>query len=758
MRIGEIISKNRKKGIIVIIFITLIFSGIILINGIKYEMEEESFLPENEIVETNERIIEEYTNEYTVPILVKSKNGNVLEKNDLVEMLNVEKQIYENFSVESLSIADIISSLLLSLNNITDMSYKNKIKAINDIGDAKITQIFDFPFFPEDYISLLLSKDFDGERAESSVIKVPLNGSLIKNREEALKSERKIEEICKKNSIYTDKYVIGTRIISERIMSENSKSLSFILPSSFILIIVVLLLIYRTIKDVIISLLSLLIAIIWMTGLGSLLNYTFNPLITSIPVLLVGLGIDYGIHLKKRISQLGDIKEGINSVSTALFLSAFTTSIAFLSNFSSSIPSLKNFGILSSFGVISCLVVMIFFMSAPSPVQKNRNVFLSIFSKIVVKRKKTIISLTFAITLAMSYFAATIETEFDIMDFLPEKMNITREIDYLLNNFEAIQGEEAIIMIKGDIANPSIFKKIQEIERNVKDDKYVVKAGTSTISIASLMHDYAEKSFYDFRYNESFSKIYKKFFDGENLRENTTEEDILLLYNFLYKNFPDDAKRVIKKNDGYEECIIRISTNTGKNEENISILYNEFKNDLKNNSGIITGGIISSYVILKEFRSSQLKSLFITIIVSFIILEIVFLKRIKSFLIGLISLIPVILSAIWIIGSMALLGIPLTLTTITVASLAVGLGIDYSIHITHRFMEEGINSISSTGSAILGSALTTISAFGLLYFSLLPPLKIFGISIAIAITYSYILCVFILPVLLEIWKSSDFFN
>ncbi|HEC76947.1 MAG TPA: hypothetical protein ENI33_06805, partial [Thermoplasmatales archaeon] len=155
VRIGERIWKNRIKGIIVIIFITLLFSGAILINGIRYELEEESFLPKNEVVETNERIIKEYTNEYAVPILVKSKNGNVLQKNDLIEMLEVEKQIYENFSVKSLSIADIISSLILSLNNITDMSYENKIKAVSDVGDTKITQIFDFPFFPEDYISLL---------------------------------------------------------------------------------------------------------------------------------------------------------------------------------------------------------------------------------------------------------------------------------------------------------------------------------------------------------------------------------------------------------------------------------------------------------------------------------------------------------------------------------------------------------------------------------------------------------------------------
>jgi len=200
--------------------------------------------------------------------------------------------------------------------------------------------------------------------------------------------------------------------------------------------------------------------------------------------------------------------------------------------------------------------------------------------------------------------------------------------------------------------------------------------------------------------------------------------------------------------------VIRISTNTEKKEKNVNILYKELQNDLNGSNGSITGGIISSYIILKEFRNSQLKSLIITILVSFFILGIIFFKIEKSLSLAIISIIPVLFSAIWIIGTMALLNIPLTMTTITVASLAVGLGIDYSIHMTYRFIHsrEIIKTISSTGVALLGSALTTIAAFSLLSFSLLPPLRLFGISIAIAIFYSFILCVFIL----DMWKSSPF--
>jgi len=317
-------------------------------------------------------------------------------------------------------------------------------------------------------------------------------------------------------------------------------------------------------------------------------------------------------------------------------------------------------------------------------------------------------------------------------------MKVTHDIEYLLENFKA-GGEEAIIVIKGDILEPSIFKKIHNIEENLGDDKYVVKEGI--LSISSLMEDYADV--YGIRYNKSFSLLYKKYFEDGLPKENVTRENIRELYDLLYRINPYDVKRIL--HEGYNECIIRIPTNTQKEEKNIKILYKELEEDC--NDGLITGGIITSYVILKELRRSQIDSLMITILVSFIILSI-FMKK-KKF-IGIISLSPVIISAIWIIGTMSLLNIPLTITTITVASLAVGLGIDYSIHMTYSFIREKdmIKCISSTSIALFGSALTTIASFSLLSFSLLPPLKIFGISIAIAISYSFILCVFVLPTIL----------
>ncbi|MCD6448865.1 MAG: MMPL family transporter [Thermoplasmata archaeon] len=749
MNIDAFMKKNRKKGIFVIIMISFFFILIIFSRGIEYEFNEEDFLPSNEVVMENERILREYTNEYLVPILVISKEGNVLSKDALLEILHIEKNLYERFGVEPISVADVISLTLLSLSNETDKSYEKRVEIINGLSNEEIIKFINSPFFPSTYLSLLLSTDFNGQAAEACVIKFSLNGSLIKNDAAAMENESIIREIVEKEYEYIEAHVLGARIISEEIIIANNKSISILLPISFLLVILVLTMVHKNIIETFLSLVALGLTIIWIIGLAVLLNYHLNPITTSIPVLLVGLGIDYGIHIKKRINEEG-IK-GLRSIFPPLVLSATTTSIAFLSNISSSIPVMKEFGILSSFGIFSCFLIMLFFLSYGGK-KRERKEGMELLALKIEKAQKGIIAAVVVITFLMLAFSTTIEAEFDMTDFLPEKLDISRNIEYLLNNFKAAEGEKAIIILKENMTEPENLRKLYSIERNIRNDEFVTGEITS---ILSLMKDYAEKTVYDMRYNESFARLYNVYFDDGMVKNNISWKEIKMLYDTLFSIAPDDIKRVL--HPSYEESIIRIATDTGKKEKNIEILYRELKKDLNDSNGIVTGGIISSYVVLKEFRNSQLKSLLITAIISFLILEAVFLWLRKSFTLGILAILPVILSAIWITGSMALLGIPLTVMTITVASLAVGLGIDYSIHITYHFIQHHsiVKTISSTGVALLGSALTTIAAFSLLSFSPLPPLQQFGISIALAITYNFFLCVFVLPAMLNLFPSFE---
>ncbi len=118
---------------------------------------------------------------------------------------------------------------------------------------------------------------------------------------------------------------------------------------------------------------------------------------------------------------------------------------------------------------------------------------------------------------------------------------------------------------------------------------------------------------------------------------------------------------------------------------------------------------------------------------------------------------------IWVLGTMSLLGIPYTIITSIITALSIGIGVDYTIHVIHRYREEfsrlrnpetaAIRTHTTTGSALLGSALTTALGFAVLTFSPLLSFEQFGIVTAITIAYSLIVAVLVVPSAMTVWGS-----
>lgn len=119
---------------------------------------------------------------------------------------------------------------------------------------------------------------------------------------------------------------------------------------------------------------------------------------------------------------------------------------------------------------------------------------------------------------------------------------------------------------------------------------------------------------------------------------------------------------------------------------------------------------------------------------------------------------PVLIALAWLLGTMAVLDIPFNSETVVITSLAIGLGVDYSIHVSERFIDERAQrdsladtlstALTGTGSALLGSAVTTASGFGVLALSLSPPLQRFGLVTGLSIIYAFVACMTVLPCLL----------
>jgi len=173
----------------------------------------------------------------------------------------------------------------------------------------------------------------------------------------------------------------------------------------------------------------------------------------------------------------------------------------------------------------------------------------------------------------------------------------------------------------------------------------------------------------------------------------------------------------------------------------------------------VTGNVILTVTTMDSLQSSQIISTIISIIFALIILIIIY----RSPVLGLIAMTPVMISSIWILGTMYVFGISINVFTVSITALTIGLGIDYAIHIIERYREESKKyetreaiqrTIHTTGTALFISALTTVFGFIVLTISPIPPIQHFGIITAMTIIYSSILAVVVIPILLMKW--SDF--
>ena len=180
----------------------------------------------------------------------------------------------------------------------------------------------------------------------------------------------------------------------------------------------------------------------------------------------------------------------------------------------------------------------------------------------------------------------------------------------------------------------------------------------------------------------------------------------------------------------------------------------------------VTGPSYKRYVYLTEITNSFEKSLLTAIILSFFIL----LVALGDFRLTIITILPVVAITIWLRGGMVLTDTSINLVTVQISSLAVGLGVDYSIHMVQRIREARrenpkgtqiewmTESMDETGKAVATSAFTDLTGFLILTLSIMPLFVMFGTIMGIMISLSFIAALVMLPVLLyqfgELEKKS----
>lgn len=701
---------------------------------------------------------------------------------DFGELFDMLKS--EEFARESISLKDISDSWV-TLDEAPDLDDSDSVYFVKSlfVDDLKSAAV------------VFLSQDFEMECGPSRTLMIiqlsrdsNITGSGMMSGggldEISIKIQQAMMALDDKEN-YVSMKATGAGIISNEMNEVTEEANMIIMPAIFIVISLILLIMFRRLSYVLLPLTSLAISIIWLFGTIVLLGMSFNMMMVAIVPLLMGLGVDYSVHLfheyrselKKGKKPGPAIVASIKDIGMAMSLATLTTVIAFLSFLTATVPPLRDFGVLCAVGLIYTLITALTFQTSvrylldrkrkTKIIPKNNHKisldsYMEKFSNIVLRRSKIILVFAVFVTIIMLSGATQVETAFDMNDFLPEGNESMELMMSIGDYFPSSSETQEYILIEGEVASVNALKGISKTYENLKDDEYLTKNPDGNPKVTSILSIIRSA----IRANSTLSSTFN--INSEGIPK--SDFDVVGIYDYLYDNeeYMIEVQNVLhREGDKYDASVIRIYTSISYSDENtadtnkqMGIVYDDLNDDMEsygNTDAIVTGTFSAMYTILGSMTNSQILSTLISIILAALVLIIVF----RNPILGLITVIPVGICIIWIIGTIYFIGYSFNIMTIMVTSLTIGIGIDYAIHATQRFrltadrtgdVKKAVSkTIGHTGGALFIAALTTAAGFGMLVLAPMPPEQQFGIITSMTIIYSYIASIIVLPPILMKW-------
>ncbi len=163
------------------------------------------------------------------------------------------------------------------------------------------------------------------------------------------------------------------------------------------------------------------------------------------------------------------------------------------------------------------------------------------------------------------------------------------------------------------------------------------------------------------------------------------------------------------------------------------------------------GYVFERHVLLDSMTDGMTLSTMVTIVICTVMVSVLF----WSIRFGLVAALPMVMVTVWVLGTSYLLGFDLNPVTATTTALTVGIGIDYSIHLTERYRQERSEgrtvrealdvTMERTGPALVIAGATTASGFGIIAFSNIGMFNAFGVLAFLIITFVMVASLVVLP-------------
>ena len=532
-----------------------------------------------------------------------------------------------------------------------------------------------------------------------------------------------------------------------------------------------------------------------MAGLITLLgnNMVFNAAMNSIPILLLAIGVDYGLHVVARIREemqdqekndpqnretLRDfsiearriaIRKGTILTSAALLVAIFTDMVGFLSFRFSSQQFLVSFGTVIAIGLffiylLSITALPALMMLIPPkklPLEKSGKNDIGPISEWIGNITGTpilVVVVTIIISIPMFIGFQQLEVGFDTRDNFDDSVPVVEDFLLIADEFQT-SPSPLYVVLEGDIISADgrlIYAQVI--------DKLSSTEGLNSLPVG--IWDILEDSRVS---NSELDSLLTNLGDND---DSWGELESWLLStegrNISAGNLNSDATQTVVS---FQAATLDWKS-TADFESALSSDLSQLTTDYDGKYTIQLSGrsLILAQVTADVADSAILSTATVAGVILIMLVGINTARQqslTRGFARGFVTWIPLMVVVVWVYGIMGLTGYQLNSQTVTIGALTLGLGVDYAVHFTTRMEEEVVHSpngnpaewttksAATTGRAMFGAALTTAGGFSVLNFSSLVPLQLFGQVFVVAIILALTSSLLLLPALYTPFLKQD---
>ena len=590
---------------------------------------------------------------------------------------------------------------------------------------------------------------------------------------------------------------------------EQGQSAIPYIAATVVLVLVVVGITLRSLKAVGLGFLGMLILLVWLKGISNLIGLNSSlTLDLIVPIAMISLGADFLIHAVDRYNEesapnrqpVHALRAGLAGVLGALVLASLSDAIAFLANLTSGIETIIGFGIAAGIAVLSNFIIMGILIplvlmrldqrkvaatgsavpaesrqDTPAARPSRARAIIALVVTSLARASWAVLPLVFIGTGLTTWLAFQLQPNFDTKDFFDAESEFVVGVDKLDEYISpSLSGEPAIVYVRGDLADPQSLAGLGELLARLADNENVGHDQDGEVFLYSrtlfLLLGRVTSSPTARAAVEQASGVRITDLDSDAIPD--TREQLVASYEYMLEHgIPLDeatlaydtaqVRQIFSKEGEEYATVFSLGILGAREQTNLAAARMSLERDLavlEELPSISDTGFTGSPFTREATLIATTRALTISLPVAAVACFLLLALWMRSVSFAFVTTVPVGLVVSWLYAFMYLTGYSLNFVTATIAAVSIGVGIDYSIHMTQRYRQElSLNSdpyislrtaAAGTGMALTGSAASSVIGFAVMGFAPMPLFATYGIISAVMVLMAGVASLLALPSML----------